>query len=264
MLLGRTPAVYFLLRLLFLSLLSVRCFTLHCSGVGLHSSIVSGFCCYFFTMCILEQSVNSRIRPLSPERKKEKRDPFAPRKHPLPSQEKRKKTSKPDSWDGGGGSVYHSSSAQIVPVVPVELDSALTSKKKTDGIKRDLKGSERERELRRVFKPFAPARVSVKTAPTVEEKEETGEVVESKAFDAKRLRGIGFDPRRKANEEVKFNYMERTLVLPPRPDASEISLENMGLSKFMRGWGEGRKSRLEEVIDGSDSDSDSDLDIVME
>ena len=211
------------------------------------------------------ESTNIRIRPLSPERNKEKRDPFAPKKQPpraIP--EKPKKTSKPDSWDGGGGSIYHSGLA--VPIVPIELDSALSSKKKVDGIKRDLKGSERERELRRVFKPFAPPKVSVmKTAPVVEETEkETQEGLESKAFDAKRLRGIGFDPRRRANEEVKPNYLERTLVLPTRSEGREISLERIGLSGFMKGWGEGKRSRMDDILSGSDSDSDSDLDIVME
>jgi len=129
------------------------------------------------------------------------------------------------------------------------------------GIKRDLKGKEHDRELRRVFKAFARPKV-VKAGPAVVEEEDGGkgaEVVESVAFDARRVRGIGFDPRWRANEEVRVNPDRK--ISPIRGSGGgklgKISLEGV-LGGMKASGGVAGGPELE------DSDSDSDLDIVME
>jgi hypothetical protein len=196
------------------------------------------------------------MRPLSPKKEKETRNPFAPRKVNNKDEKptkKRKRTNEPDRWDGGGGSVYHSATSTIT-VTPIDSEPAVISKKRIDGIKRELKGSEKERELRRVFKSFAPARPVVKppaekTPPPVED------IGESIAFDAKRVRGIGFDPRRRANEDVRIPTDRK---IAPIVGGQKISLEGvlggMSTGENKKGGGDGEM----------DSDSDSDLDIVME
>src|ERR1700738_4570568 len=135
------------------------------------------------------------MRPLSPKKEKA-RNPFAPARGKLNAKEtakpKKEKISKPDRWDGGGGSVYQ-------PNVIAVTDESMASKKRVDGIKRELKGSERDRELRRTFKSFAPARPAPK--PVEEPVAPVEMAVESRAFDAKRVRGIGFDPRKRVGDE---------------------------------------------------------------
>jgi len=207
---------------------------------------------------------NNSVRPLSPSRKKEKRDPFAPKKLNPPAKDAPKRPSEPDKWDGGGGSIYHSATPIARAIDPA--DPELSKIKRVQGIKRDLKGKEHDRELRRVFKSFARPKV-IKAATAVVEEEEQGgegeggkgEVVESVAFDARRVRGIGFDPRWKANEEVRVNPDRK--ISPIRGSGGgklgKISLEGvLGGMKASRGVAGGPE--LE------DSDSDSDLDIVME
>lgn len=184
------------------------------------------------------------MRAFSPKKEKEGRNPFAPKKiNTKEPTRKRQRTSEPDRWDGGGGSVFHSSCA-ITPIN--DLDSTMSSKKRIDGIKRDLKGSERERELRRVFKSFAPPKPAPR--PVEEEKAPVApELPESKAFDAKRVRVIGFDPRRRADEEPRLRDGKIS------PIRGKISMDGV-LS------GMNSKTTVNEM----DSDSDSDLDIVMD
>jgi hypothetical protein len=192
------------------------------------------------------------MRPLSPKKEKETRNPFAPRKQnnkDSMAAKKKPRTNEPDRWDGGGGSVYHSTTTTVT-VNPIESDPTFQSKKHIEGIKRELKGTEKDRELRRVFKSFAPPRPVAKpqvvetTPPPVEE------LGESKAFDAKRLRGIGFDPRRRANEEVRPPTDRK---IAPIVGGQKISLEGV-LGRMRTNSGDVEM----------DSDSDSDLDIVME
>lgn len=201
------------------------------------------------------------MRPLSPQKQKDKRDPFAPKTLNSTKPEKPSKTSKPDDkYSGGGGSIYHSSSTTLTATpISTALDSALASKKRVEGIKRDLKGSAADRELKRIFRPFAPQKPIIKPAPVVEEKETVcGDVGESVAFDARRVRGIGFDPRRRANEEVRPNADRK--VSPIRGNGTgsmgKISLEGVLGGMGKKGTGAGGEME--------DSDSDSDLDIVME
>ena len=199
------------------------------------------------------------MRPLSPKKERETRNPFAPRKvngkDEIVPKAKKIRTSGPDRWDGGGGSVYHSKGTTM------DIDTTLPSKKKVEAIKRDLKGSERERELRRVFKTFAPkkpltnpseiceAQCATDSAAEPTDIDDLGQP-ESKAFDAKRLRQIGFDPRRRANEEVKLSDKKVIPIIGQR-----ISMDGVlgGLD------GENKGNGKEDI----DSDSDSDLDIVM-
>jgi hypothetical protein len=199
------------------------------------------------------------MRPFSPKKEKQARNPFAPRKineeDGSITKTKKNRTSEPDRWDGGGGSVYHSKGTVV------DIDATLSSKKHVEAIKRDLKGSERERELRRVFKTFAPkkplsnpsevrgAQCSTDTVENFMEIDDLG-LPESKAFDAKRLRQIGFDPRRRANEEVK----------PSDKKVEPIIGQRISMDGVLGGLNGVSKTNGKEDID---SDSDSDLDIVM-
>ena len=203
------------------------------------------------------------MRPFSPKKEKETRNPFAPRKvNEKNSKPKKVKTSEPDRWDGGGGSIYHSG----VTSNNNDIDTALTTKKRVEAIKRDLKGSEREREIRRIFKSFAPVKPIVSSNPLPERTTNpctyaqlTTENFEanldypddanSGAFDAKRVRQIGFDPRRKVNEEVKG----RDKKIVPIVGGQRISLDGVL-------GGENKSNGVKEDVD---SDSDSDLNIVM-
>jgi hypothetical protein len=183
------------------------------------------------------------MRPLSP--KKEPRRRNSNTKEDKPVKLKRKRTSEPDQWDGGGGSVYHSSAVGI----NAEIDATLVSKKHVEDIKRDLKGSGRDRDLRRKFKNFAPTKPTVKP-PVLEISLPPADIADSKAFDAKRVRGIGFDPRRRANEEVKLSDKKVSPIVGHR-----ISLDGV--------LGEMNNNENTRAKDEVDSDSDSDLDIVM-
>lgn len=205
-----------------------------------------------------------RMRPFSPKKEKEARNPFAPRKvNEKNSKPKKVKTSEPDRWDGGGGSIYHSKGTSSNNN---ELDTTLTTKKRVEAIKRDLKGSEREREIRRIFKPFAPSKPTIPPDSTTSLREPTpnscmsgslGKFEASMngtddgggAFDAKRVRQIGFDPRRKANEEAKLG--DRKIV--PIVGGQRISLDGVL----------GGDNKSNGYKDDVDSDSDSDLDIIM-
>jgi hypothetical protein len=191
---------------------------------------------------LLKRTVDFRMRPFSP--KKETRNPFALKKVNGKDDDRPKvkkvKTYEPDRWDGGGGSVYHSAGTTG------EVDTALSMKKRVEAVKRDLKGSERDRELRRQFKSFAPPK-PVPKPPVEEVLPPVPELFESKAFDAKRLRNIGFDPRKRANEEIRPS--DKKVI----PIVGRISLDGvLGGSESMNNG---------EDMDG---DSDSDLDIVME
>jgi hypothetical protein len=187
------------------------------------------------------------MRAFSPIKEKEPRNPFAPKKKANPSEpRKRQRTSEPDRWDGGGGSVYHSSTAITVTSTQNELDSALVTKKRVEGIKRDLKGSERERELRKTFKAFAPPPKPVAKPVVEEEVKVVPEFGESKAFDAKRVRNIGFDPRRRADDEPRLREGKVSPII------GRISMDGV--------LGGMNINKAVEV----DSDSDSDLDIVMD
>jgi hypothetical protein len=226
---------------------------------------------------------------LSPKKEREVRNPFAPKKDNIKNSTKPKKTYEVDRWDGGGGSIYHSKTSTSVSS---SIDTTvLTSKKRIEGIKRDLKGSERERELRKLLKPFTPFKpVSSVTETALEDaKDATGEneinkllrsfdaeddepkneeaqfeekfqvsVDESEnlennsaAFTAKRVRQIGFDPRRKVNEEVKLG--EKKILPIIGGQQQRISLDGVL-------GGENNKNQQKDEMD---SDSDSDLDIVM-
>ena len=206
-----------------------------------------------------------RMRPFSPKKEKEARNPFAPRKvNEKNSKPKKVKTSEPDRWDGGGGSIFHSKGTSNNNN---EIDTALTTKKRVEAIKRDLKGSEREREIRRILKPFAPTKPTISPDRTMSVREPTlnpyicgavGKLEASMdgtdddgggAFDAKRVRQIGFDPRRKVNEEIKLG--DKKIV--PIVGGQRISLDGL--------LGGDNKSNGEK--EDVDSDSDSDLDIVM-
>ena len=77
------------------------------------------------------------------------------------------------------------------------------------------------------------------------------ELGESRAFDAKRVRGLGFDPRRRVNEEGRGGTQERKIM--PIVGGGRISLEGV--------LGGGKRSGVgDEVVE---SDSDDELDIVM-
>ena len=197
------------------------------------------------------------MRAFSPKKDKETRNPFAPKKvngkEPKPP-----KTHEPDKWDGGGGSVYHTRCTST-PSIPTQ-DPA-SQRKRTEGIKRQLKGSEREREIRRSLKSFAPARPNARPTDENQETPAVGEetsplllLEESKAFDAKRVRQIGFDPRRRVNEEGPNVQTDRKVspILGGGVMGGKISLERV-LGDV------GGVAEREEV----DSDSDSDLDIIM-
>jgi hypothetical protein len=186
------------------------------------------------------------MRAFSPKKEKERRNPFAPRKINGAEPRKRQRTSEPDRWDGGGGSIYHSSSTAPLSSTTNDLENALVSKKRVEGIKRDLKGSERERELRKVFKAFAPPKSAPQPVQVVEETK-APELMESKAFDAKRVRVIGFDPRRRADEEPRLREQKVS------PITGKISMDGV-LGGMTKG-----KGQVE-----MDSDSDSDLDVVMD
>ena len=77
---------------------------------------------------------------------------------------------------------------------------------------------------------------------------------ESKAFDAKRVRQIGFDPRRRVNEEGPNLRADRKVspILGGGVTVGKISLEGVL-------GGVGAVVEREDA----DSDSDSDLDIIM-
>ena len=197
-----------------------------------------------------------RMRPFSPKKEKAPRNPYAPR---IPNEKKSKpkriKTSAPDRWDGGGGSVYHTNNNSDIGAS--EVSFGIPSKiAAVEAIKRDLKGNERERELRRQFKCFAKKPSNSAPSGDISPEYGTGahqviaiiEAMESKAFDAKRLRQIGFDPRRKANEEPAL--ADKKVV--PIVGGQKISLDGL--------LGEWENNEGREVVDG---DSDSDLDIVM-
>lgn len=188
------------------------------------------------------------------------------------SKMKKIKTSEADRWDGGGGSVYHSKGV-INNIHDNEIES---TKKRVEGIKRDLKGSEREREIRRIFKSFAPPKTTTNGdhKPNAmdqalglvdsEDEEVQQHMVEgeenlvSKAFDAKRVRQIGFDPRRKVNEEPKLSDKK---VLPIIGTGSLQGRSRISMDGVLGNGANSNniKNGKEEV----DSDSDSDLDIVM-
>ena len=205
-----------------------------------------------------------RMRPFSPKKEKEARNPFAPRKvNEKNSKPKKVKTSEPDRWDGGGGSIYHSKGTSSNNN---EVDTTLTTKKRVEAIKRDLKGSEREREIRRILKPYAPPKSTIPPDPTKSLREPTlnpymcgafgkfealvdGTDDGGRAFDAKRVRQIGFDPRRKVNEEIKLG--DKKIV--PIVGGQRISLDGVL-------GGDNKSNGIKEDVD---SDSDSDLDIVM-
>jgi len=216
---------------------------------------------------VLEVTYAYRMRAFSPKKEKEPRNPFAPRKVNEKNSKvtKKERTSVPDRWDGGGGSVYHAKGTG-------NNNDIDTTKKHIDGIKRDLKGSEREREIRRIFKSFAPLKQQP-TEPNTTDKvggidgeegtvstttEET--LSESKAFNAKRVRQIGFDPRRKVNEEAKLSEKKVLPIIGGGGVGQRISLDGV-----LGGNGEksiNGRSHISER-DDMDSDSDSDLDIVM-
>jgi hypothetical protein len=174
---------------------------------------------------------------LSPRKEKE-RDPFAPKK--INSKKPPvKKIAKPDRVGHGGGNIFHSNTVDPFE----ESNKMVDGMKRVDGIKRQLKGSERERELRQKFKSFAPVRPTPKLVE--ESPPPPVEVVESRAFDAKRVRGIGFDPRRRVGDDDVRNDRKIAPIVGQR-----VSLEGvLG----------GMASKQVEM----DSDSDSDLDIVM-
>lgn len=183
------------------------------------------------------------MRAFSPKKEKERRDPFAPKRlNAKDDNPKSKKTKpyEPDRWDGGGGVIYHSQGP-----IP-ETEATISSKKRIEGIKRELKGSERDRELRKIFKSFAPPK-PVPKPPVEEVVIPSQELTESKAFDAKRIRWIGFDPRRRPNEPQLSDKKVAPIV-----GSSRISLDGVLNGEC--------KSTHEET----DSDSDSDLDIIME
>jgi len=204
--------------------------------------------------------VDYRLRPLSPRREKETRNPFAPRKvnDKVPKQQstKKPKTTEIDKWDGGGGSIYLSHNSSVTTTNP----DTTNSKKRIEIIKRSLKGSDRDRQLRKLFKPFNKVSETIpeqslednsSSDDDEEEEEQEMELKESKAFNAKRVRQIGFDPRRKANEEVNYHNNKRVIVPIV---GGKISLDGV-LGGDNCGGGTGK--------DVMDSDSDSDLDIVM-
>jgi hypothetical protein len=205
------------------------------------------------------------MRAFSPKKEKEARNPFAPRKVNEKNSKvtKKERTSVPDRWDGGGGSVYHAKGTGN----NTDID---TTKKHIDGIKRDLKGSEREREIRRIFKSFAPSKenpTESNTTDKVGEIDGEGDTVdtmteenlsESKAFNAKRVRQIGFDPRRKVNEEVKLSEKKVLPIIGGGGGGQRISLDGV-----LGGNGENNRKGHVGERDDMDSDSDSDLDIVM-
>ena len=186
------------------------------------------------------------MRAFSPKKEKEGRNPFAPKKINATEPRKRQRTSEPDRWDGGGGSIYHSSSTIPITSTQNDLENALASKKRVEGIKRELKGSERDRDLRRVFKSFAPPKPAPR--PVVEEEPKIAvELPESKAFHAKRVRDIGFDPRRRADEEPRLREGKVS------PIVGRISMDGV-----LGGMNANKRD-----VD-VDSDSDSDLDIIMD
>ena len=200
------------------------------------------------------------MRPFSPKKEKEQRNPFAPRKPNNSIDEpKTSKIAAPDRRDGGGGQVY-APHTRTTSLTDLNNDTTLLSKKRVEAIKRDLKGSEFDRELRKKFKAFAPP----KRAPPVPRVEEEvaqpvgSELGESKAFDAKRVRGLGFDPRRKVNEAERRAGSERKVVpivgVGAGGNAARISLDGV-LGRERKGG-----NRMNEVVE---SDSDDDLDIVM-
>jgi Primase zinc finger len=186
-----------------------------------------------------------RMRAFSPKKEKEQRNPFAPKK--VNNKEKPPKTREVDKWDGGGGTVYHNTRSSSKPPTATADDP----RKRTEGIKRTLRGNEREREIRRSLHAFAPPR-PVKQDENQEVEEEVGKaeklLEESRAFDAKRVRAIGFDPRRRANEDVPVRVDRKVNPIV----GGKISLEGV-LGGGTGGTGEG----------DVDSDSDSDLDIIM-
>jgi Primase zinc finger len=158
---------------------------------------------------------------------------YSPKKTRRPNLPPMKKTSAPDSWEGGGGSVYHAgSTTEVVPV----------KKPAIEGIKRSLKEQEQERELRSTLKAFRPVKppppppAPVVPAPV--------ELPDSRAFDPKRVREIGFDPRRRADEDV------RPVQESVAPIKGKICMDGVLSTIATKEGAEG-------------SDSDSDLDIVM-
>jgi len=170
---------------------------------------------------------------------------FSPKKD---KGEKRKKvkTVAADNWDGGGGAVYNPGT-KAVSIDTSELDK----KNKVHSTKLHLK---QEGNLRAALSVFAPAKPA--SNHSVEEiKASAAPVVadggESKAFDAKRLRGIGFDPRRRPNEEVPLSDKKVSPIIGP---GKKISLDGV-----LAGMNGNRRETKEDM----DSDSDSDLDIVM-
>jgi hypothetical protein len=181
-----------------------------------------------------------RIRPLSPRKEKERRNPFAPRgvNSKDPAKVKKEKVSKPDREGHGGGSVF-------TPNTIALTDETITTKRRVDGIKRELKGSARDRELRKTFKSFAPVRPAPK--PVEEPPAPVEPAGESRAFDAKRVRGIGFDPRRRVGEDETRSERKIAPITGKR-----ISLDGV-LGSMANG----------KTDDEMASDSDSDLDIVI-
>jgi len=178
----------------------------------------------------------NRSRPFTPKKIKEK-NPLGPR-NPNSKVSKKERNYKPDQWDGGGGVVYHAKGEEI-------NYEEMTKQRNIEQLRRDCSRPSKDKIIRDAFKSFIPPKQIVKPV-VVEKVVAPPDLGQSTAFDAKRLRNIGFDPRIKVNEEAR--YPERKIS----PIVGRI-MDNVlgGFEKNSKNDGE------------TDSDSDSDLDIIM-